>query len=71
MNGLTQLIDPLYALIRVQQRFAGDKTIGGFLIEPTFTRVGFMVSERRTASQKEKSFRGSSVGALVRSGQLG
>lgn len=45
MNGPSQLVP--YALIRVQQRFAKDKIIGAFLIEPTFTRASFMASDGR------------------------
>lgn len=45
MNGPSQLVP--YSLIRVQQRFAKDKTIGAFLIEPTFTRASFMASDGR------------------------
>ena len=45
MNGPNQLIP--YALIRVQQRLAKDKTIGALLIEPTFTRASFLGSDGR------------------------
>ena len=43
MNGPSRLIP--YALIRVQQRLAKDKTIGALLIEPTFTRASFLGSD--------------------------
>jgi len=50
MNGPTQLVP--YLLVRVQQRLDDQRTIGVFLIEPTFCRVTFMWLDGRSETKE-------------------